>query len=142
SILDGGIVGVALFAIAFSQTENGSGGELAVLVELNDQSLIGLDGGVEVMIGFFFEEALLKGEAEVIGGSQGEKGEQKGYERDSTKEVGDGAVGERIPHPGPLPFRRGEGESPAVLLRGEILGEGGEAWRRFLGRIGHGDPAE
>ena len=83
-VLGGGVIRVSLFAVTFAEAEDGGGGEFAVLIVLGDDGLVGLDGGVEVMVGFFFEERLLEGGAE-IGGSGGEfdvrEQEQGGEER-------------------------------------------------------------
>ena len=74
-ILGGGGVGVALFAVAFAEAEDGGGGELAVFVELVGDGLVSLDGGAEVLVGLFFEEAALEGGGEVVGGGTGGRGE-------------------------------------------------------------------
>ena len=67
-ILEDGLVGLALFAIAFAEAEDGGGGDLPVVVVLVDDGLIGLNGGVEIVIGLFFEQSLLQRLAKVIGG--------------------------------------------------------------------------
>ena len=64
----GGVVGVALFAVAFAQAEDGRGGELAVLVELVGDGLVGLDGGAQVLVGLFLKQPALDGSGEVVGG--------------------------------------------------------------------------
>src|SRR6266496_288808 len=57
-ILQNGLVGLALFAITFTQTKDGGGSDLPLVVVLVDDRLIGLNGGVEVVIGLFFEQSL------------------------------------------------------------------------------------
>ena len=75
-VLEGGVVGVALFAEAFAKAEDGGGGELAVFVELAGDGLVGLDGGAQVQVGLFLEEAALEGGGEVVGGGASGRGEQ------------------------------------------------------------------
>ena len=59
-ILENGVVGLAEFAIALAETEGGRGREFALALKLFDDGLVGFDGGVEVVIGLFFKEALCK----------------------------------------------------------------------------------
>jgi hypothetical protein len=55
-----GFVRLPLFAVALGKPEEGGGRDCPPVVVSVDDGLIRLNGGVEVVIGFFFEQALLK----------------------------------------------------------------------------------
>ena len=55
-----GFVGLAQFAQAFAQAENGGRGKLAVLVETVNGRLVVAHGGLEVVIGLLLQQALLQ----------------------------------------------------------------------------------
>src|SRR6267143_1999374 len=55
-----GFVCLAEFPIALAQTEQGRGNDFALLIGLRDDGLVGFDRGIEVMVGFFLEKAVLE----------------------------------------------------------------------------------
>ena len=82
--LQDGLIGLALLAITLAEAEDGSSGEFAVLVVLDDEGLIGVDSGREVVVGFFFEERLLEREAKVGGGEGSGEDAENGKQEEMT----------------------------------------------------------
>src|ERR1017187_165011 len=66
-VLRGGLVGPALCAVTFAETEHRRGRKLAVLVKLRRERRIIGDGRVEVAAGLLLEQALLQECGEVVG---------------------------------------------------------------------------
>ena len=76
-VLGDGVGGLALFAVAFGESEEGGGGELALFVVLGDDGTVSGNGGVEVVMDFLGEEPLLEGVAQGIGGAGGRDRQQE-----------------------------------------------------------------
>ncbi len=85
-ILGGGLIGSSQFPIAFAKAEDGGGGQLALFIGVLHDGLIGLDGRLQVMVGFLLEKAFLKSFVQAVRG-----GRELGQSQQQGRHQGEGS---------------------------------------------------
>jgi hypothetical protein len=64
--LGDGFVGAAEFAVTFAEPVDGGGGGFSIIIVGGNERLIRLDGGLEVLVAFLFEESFLQRGVELL----------------------------------------------------------------------------